>query len=303
MTALVLNNNTALAEKLEMIELQNAKSIADFAKNAFAYPTLTKEEERELAIELRDNGTRQAFEALFFSHARQVVAIASGYSGYGLPKEDLVQEGSIGLAHAIKKFDPDRGFRLSTYAVHWIKSYIGDYIIKNWRIVKTATTAAQRKLFFSIRSIAAKIGRRLDSDDAERIAEELDVKSSDVLEMEKRMLLPQVDYDNTNLDDDDNDKSPAATLVADDGRHAEEIVIDGATAQSEHEALHAALDSLNDRERRIIEARALSESGKDIRLHELAEELGVSTERVRQLEIAALTKIKNYVRGACTHLN
>lgn len=296
-TALALAD-PALQEKLALLERPGTGS---YLSEIFRMPTLTAEEEQLLAHEYRDNGNDQAGMALVCTHLRQVITIARGFAGYGLPEADLIQEGNLGLMKAVKRFDPERKVRLSTYAHHWIKSAIGEYIIRNWKIMKVATTTAQRKLFYRLRTITSRIGHRLTATDARAIADELEVKSSDVLEMEKRMLLPQVTYESTAVDDE-FDNSPSATLQADDGAHAEVITIDNATAQTKHEALAAAIASLNDRERRIMEARAMSESGKDTKLHELAAELGISAERVRQLERNAMAKVKENVLKACAHL-
>lgn len=266
------------------------------------FPLLSQEEEYELASEYRRTGNKQAAWALISSHLRQVVAIARGYRGYGLPEADLVQEGNIGLMRAVQKFDPERSVRLSTYATHWIKSAIGEYIIKNWRILKVASTTAQRKLFYRLRSITSKLGHRLTRADARQIAEDLEVKETDVLEMEKRMLLPEIPFENNNLADDELDLSPSATLEADGGDHAGLTVIDDEVEQVKHEALVKALAQLSERERQIVQARAMSGSGKDTKLRELATTLGISSERVRQLEKKALRKVKEYVLAACAHL-
>ena len=262
------------------------------------YPVLTPEQEHELAVEYRQTESRDAAWALVCSHLRQVVAIARGYSGYGLPEMDLIQEGNIGLMKAVKKFDPDRKVRLSTYATYWIKAAINEFVLRNWRIVKVATTSAQRKLFFNLRRMTKQLGRRLSIKDAEGISDELEVPVKDVLEMEKRMTLSTVPFEaDHTLDDDAFDKSPSATMAMDDGEHAELIVVDEDDKDNKLSLLHEALDALPERERLIIEERSLSESGKDTKLHELAKRLDISTERVRQLERKALKKIEQYVRN------
>lgn len=265
-----------------------------------SYPVLTEEEERELAEKYRETGDLQAAWALVCSHLRQVAAIARGYAGYGLQEMDLIQEGSIGLMKAVKKFDPARKVRLSTYATYWIKAAINEFVLRNWHIVRLATTGAQRKLFFNLRRMTRNLGRRLSIKEAEQIAGELDVKTGDVLEMEKRMKLNVAPFDPILDDGDDKpDTSPSAVLESDDGRHAEMIVAEEEDSGRKLAALREAIASLDEREQVIISERTLSESGKDTKLHDLAKRFGISAERVRQIEKRALEKIEKHVLAAC----
>ena len=290
---------TTLANTYALVEGAAVPSIRDMHSYAVAvnqYPVLTEEQELELVTELRKSGSRKAALALVCTHLRQVVGIVRKYRGYGLPEMDLVQEGNIGLMKAVAKYDPTQKARLSTYATYWIKAAINDYVISNWKIVKVATTAAQRKLFYNLRQMTAQLGSRLGIAEARQIASKLDVKTSEVLEMEKRMSLPVQAFDpDPSLSDDEYDNSPSATLAADDGAHAEMIVAEDDASRRQLALLEAALASLSERERTIIEARQLSPSGKDVKLHELAARMGISAERVRQLEGRALAKIKKHV--------
>ena len=263
------------------------------------YPVLTAEEEHELAVEYREHGNKDAAWALVCSHLRQVVGIARGYSGYGLPEMELIQEGNVGLMKAVKHFDPDKQVRLSTYATFWIKAAINEFVIRNWKIVKVATTAAQRKLFFNLRRMTRKLGKRLSIKDADKIADELDVRTQDVIEMEKRMTTGVVPFESDPTEDDDSpDYSPSATMSVDEGQHAGVLVVDEDFSKNKIEALREAIESLPEREQEIIKSRVLTESGKDTKLADLAEKFGISSERVRQLEQSALTKITRQVKAA-----
>ncbi len=265
-----------------------------------SYPVLTEEQERELAEKYRETGDLQAAWALVCSHLRQVASIAFKYSGYGLPEMDLIQEGSIGLMKAVKKFDPDKKVRLSTYATYWIKAAIHEFVLRNWRIVRVATTSSQRKLFFNLRRMTRNLGRRLSIQEADRVAGELDVKRSDVLEMEKRMKLDVAPFDPILDDGDDKpDTSPSAVMASDEGRHAEMIVAEDEDSGMKLAALREAISSLDERERTIISERTLAEKGEGAKLHDLAERFEVSAERVRQIEKRALEKIEKHVLAAC----
>ena len=299
MTDLALKQSSDLMEQIALAEAQGGT----YNQVAFRMPVLTEEQEHELATEYHKSKNKQVKYALIMTHIRHVVTIARSYLGYGINENDLVQEGSLGLIKAVERFDPERKVRLSTYATHWIKSAIGEYVIKNWKIFKAASTSAQRKLFYRLRTISARLGRRLTNEDAKAVAEELSVRPQDVLEMESRMLLPEVPFESTATDNDDEyDNSPSARLVADEGMHAEVTVVENEVKSIQEQALVEALEQLNDRERRILDARAMSESGKDVKLHELAKELGISTERVRQLEKKAMAKVKKHVLATCERL-
>ncbi|CAB3662932.1 RNA polymerase sigma factor RpoH [Achromobacter pestifer] len=251
-------------------------------------PVLSAERETELGRRLRDQEDLGAARELILSHLRLVVSVARQYLGYGLPHADLIQEGNVGLMKAVKRFDPERGVRLVSFAVHWIKAEIHEYIIRNWRLVKVATTKAQRKLFFNLRSMRPD-GQTLDPEQVDHIARELNVRREDVSEMEVR--LSGRDMSLENQDDDDDSYAPIAYL-SDDGRQEPTRVLERAARdQLQSTGLNSALEALDARSRRIVEARWLQDDGGST-LHELAQEFGVSAERIRQIEAAALKKMR-----------
>ena len=251
-------------------------------------PVLSAERETELGRRLRDSEDLGAARELVLSHLRLVVSVARQYLGYGLPHADLIQEGNVGLMKAVKRFDPERGVRLVSFAVHWIKAEIHEYIIRNWRLVKVATTKAQRKLFFNLRSMRPD-GQTLDPEQVDHIARELNVRREDVSEMEVR--LSGRDMSLENQDDDDDSYAPIAYL-SDEGRQEPTRVLERAARdQLQSAGLTDALEALDPRSRRIVEARWLQDDG-GATLHELAQEFGVSAERIRQIEAAALKKMR-----------
>jgi RNA polymerase sigma-32 factor len=251
-------------------------------------PVLSAERETELGRRLRDQEDLGAARELILSHLRLVVSVARQYLGYGLPHADLIQEGNVGLMKAVKRFDPERGVRLVSFAVHWIKAEIHEYIIRNWRLVKVATTKAQRKLFFNLRSMRPD-GQTLDPEQVDHIARELNVRREDVSEMEVR--LSGRDMSLENQDDDDDSYAPIAYL-SDEGRQEPTRVLERAARdQLQSAGLTDALQALDPRSRRIVEARWLQDDG-GATLHELAQEFGVSAERIRQIEAAALKKMR-----------
>jgi len=251
-------------------------------------PVLTAEQETSLGRRLRDNDDLGAARELVLSHLRLVVSVARQYLGYGLPHADLIQEGNVGLMKAVKRFDPERGVRLVSFAVHWIKAEIHEYIVKNWRLVKVATTKAQRKLFFNLRSMRPD-GKTLDSQKVDEIARELNVRREDVSEMEVRMSGRELSLESQ--DDDEDTYAPIAYL-SDEGRQEPTRVLERkAREQLQGDGLNGALDKLDARSRRIIQARWLQDDGGST-LHELADEFGVSAERIRQIESAALKKMR-----------
>jgi len=256
---------------------------------AFRLPMLSAEEEHDFAVRLRDNDDLAAARALVTSHLRFVVRIARGYSGYGLPQNDLIQEGTVGLMKAVRRFNPDMGVRLVSFAVHWIKAEIHEYILRNWRIVKVATTKAQRKLFFNLRSAKKRLGW-FSRQEVEEVAQDLGVKSETVLEMESRLSNYDVAFDGCDADDDDIPGiAPVAYLP--DLRHEPSRLLEQAdNAAHERDGLYAALESLDERSRDILQRRWLNEPKET--LHELAEEYGVSAERIRQIEAAAMKKLR-----------
>jgi RNA polymerase sigma-32 factor len=255
-------------------------------------PILTVDQEVSLGRRLRDHDDLNAARELILSHLRLVVSVARQYLGYGLPHADLIQEGNVGLMKAVKRFDPERGVRLVSFAVHWIKAEIHEYIIRNWRLVKIATTKAQRKLFFNLRSMRPD-GKTLDSEKVDEIARELNVRREDVSEMEVRLSGRDMSLE---AQDDDEDTFAPIAYLSDDGREEPTRVLERqAHDELQGSGLDGALDKLDARSRRIIQARWLQDDG-GATLHELADEFGVSAERIRQIESAALKKM----RGALT---
>ena len=264
-----------------------------YIQSVSRFPFLTKEQETGYARAFRDSGDLDAARALVVSHLRVVVSLARGYMGYGLPQSDLIQEGNIGLMKAVKRFDPDRGVRLVSFAVHWIRAEMHEYILRNWRIVKIATTKAQRKLFFNLRSMKSGLNT-LGSEEVKTIAKHLGVKDTEVVEMETRLGGQDIALEPGGADDDES-YSPIAYLASDD---AEPVVVieQEQNARLRGEGLEKALESLDERSRRIIKARWLTEKDP-LTLHELADEFGVSAERIRQIENKALGKMKGAMAG------
>ena len=252
-------------------------------------PVLSKEDEQMLARSLRENENLDAARDLVMSHLRFVVHIAKGYTGYGLPLNDLIQEGNVGLMKAVKRFDPDYGVRLVSFAVHWIRAEIHEFVLKNWRIVKVATTKAQRKLFFNLRKNKKSLAWLTDAE-TKAVAKDLGVKPQEVTEMEKRLHSRDAVFDPTPDLDDDHNFTPAAYLPSPDADPAKQVE----TADWNEDAtsrMTAALNILDDRSRRILEERWLTED--KMTLHELAAEYGISAERIRQLEVNAIKKLRN----------
>ena len=252
-------------------------------------PMLSAEEEQALARRLLDNNDIDAARQLVMSHLRFVVRVARGYRGYGLPQSDLIQEGNIGLMKAVKRFNPELGVRLVSFAVHWIRAEIHEFILRNWRIVKVATTKAQRKLFFNLRSSKKRLGW-MNRDEVNAVARDLGVSAADVLEMEKRLSVFDASYDGPGDDGPEAETfSPAGYL--EDGRASpeEQLAMDQ-TDQDNRQKLASALQSLDERSREIIRRRWLNEDKST--LHTLAAEYGVSAERIRQLETNAMNKMR-----------
>ena len=249
-------------------------------------PILSPEQEYELAIELYENGNLSAAKKLVLAHMRFVAFIAHGYKGYGLEQADLIQEGTIGLMKAVKRFNPHKKVRLSSFAVYWIRAEIHEYIFKNWKIVKVATTKAQRKLFFKLRQAKAHIYQSLTSDQAEEIATNLGVRKKDVIEMESRLQLSDVAFE---VNDDEDTYTPEQYL-SDPGETPEQLLLNDDSQQDQHNKLYQALSSLDERSIDILQSRYLKEEKST--LHTLADKYGVSAERVRQLENKAIKKLK-----------
>ena len=265
-----------------------AGSLDQYIQSVNRMPMLSEQQEVELATRLRDEGDVDAARQLVMSHLRVVVAIARGYLGYGLPHADLIQEGNIGLMKAVKRFDPTRGVRLVSFAIHWIKAEIHEYILKNWRLVKIATTKAQRKLFFNLRGMKQD-SSTLQPAEVRSIAAQLGVKPEEVVEMETRLTGRDIPLD-AGSDDEDERFAPIAYLP---DPHAEpsEQVEQAQFARLQDSGLRDALASLDERSRAIVQRRWLAE-GDSATLHELAAEYGVSAERIRQIEAKAMQKMR-----------
>jgi RNA polymerase sigma-32 factor len=281
-TALALRNN-------ELALSGPVGSLDQYIQQLAAIPVLSAEDEQALATRLRDENDLDAARALVVANLRFVVHIARGYMGYGLPLGDLIQEGNVGLMKAVRRFDPAVGVRLVSFAVHWIRAEIHEYVLRNWRLVKVATTKAQRKLFFNLRKAKARLGW-LSADETRAIAEDLGVTPADVTEMEQRLSGTDLSFDPQPTDEDDYapsaylpspDDDPAAAIERADWEKASQV------------SLADALTALDPRSRSIVERRWLSEDKST--LHELAAEYGVSAERIRQIEAAAIAKMRSAI--------
>ena len=262
-----------------------------YIQTANRYPMLSEAEEFELAERFRSQDDLDAARQLVLSHLRLVISIARGYMGYGLPQADLIQEGNIGLMKAVKRFDPSRGVRLVSFAMHWIKAEIHEYILRNWRLVKVATTKAQRKLFFNLRSLKAGYegADTLSPTQSNEVAQRLGVKQDDVVEMETRLSGRDLALE-ANSDDSEETFAPIDYLA--DSRYEPTQVIERKTQDwMRGEGLQQAIEGLDPRSRRIIQARWLHD-GDAATLHDLADEFGVSAERIRQIEVKALRKMR-----------
>jgi len=268
-----------------------AGSLETYIQTVNRLPLLSVERERELARRYRGAGDLEAARELVLAHLRVVVAISRGYLGYGLPQADLIQEGNIGLMKAVKRFDPERGVRLVSFAVHWIRAEMHEFILRNWRIVKVATTKAQRKLFFNLRSLKSSLAT-LGAEDVKSVARQLGVKPEDVVEMETRLTGKDMALEPVG-DDEDERFAPISYLVAEDAEPGR-ILEHEETARLRNEGLEQALSGLDPRSRRIIEARWLTEK-ESATLHDLAAEFGVSAERIRQIEAKALARMKGVI--------
>jgi RNA polymerase sigma-32 factor len=264
-------------------------SLEAYISTVNRFPLLSAEQERSLAQRLRDDNDLDAARQLVLSHLRLVVAVARGYLGYGLPHADLIQEGNIGLMKAVKRFDPERGVRLVSFAIHWIKAEIHEHILRNWRLVKVATTKAQRKLFFNLRSMKTGLAP-LTPRDVKHIAAELRVKPEEVTEMETRLAGQEVTFEG-DQDDDEAAYAPVHYLAADRDAEPLQALEAKETEELKSAGLDSALGSLDARSRRIIETRWLREKDA-LTLHDLAAEFNVSAERIRQIEVKALEKMR-----------
>jgi RNA polymerase sigma-32 factor len=305
MTNLAGSLDTALALKNPWAVVPSLGHLDAYISAVNRMPMLTLEQEQEFARKLKNENDLEAAGKLVLSHLRVVVSVARQYLGYGLPHADLIQEGNIGLMKAVKRFDPDQGVRLVSYAMHWIKAEIHEYILKNWRMVKVATTKAQRKLFFNLRSM--KQGMKAEADEAtgthrdtltasqiDSMAKDLNVKREEVMEMETRMSGGDVLLDPSPSDDGEVAYGPIAYLA--DAHHEPTAMIEAHQRDlMASDGIATALASLDERSRRIVEERWLKvndDGSGGLTLHDLADEFGVSAERIRQIEVAAMKKMK-----------
>jgi RNA polymerase sigma-32 factor len=276
-----------LAPKLNS-GLNQEQSLSKFIRLANSAPILSAEDERSLATSYRQDQDLDAARQLVVSHMRHVISVARGFAGYGLPLADLIQEGNIGLMKAVKNFDPDRGVRLVSYAVHWVKAEIYDYVIRNWKIVKVATTKAQRKLFFNLRKSRKQLAWMTEQE-TQDLASNLDVPVKTVREMESRLSTPDVAFDPPGSDDDELTPSPSGYLP-DMRFNPEMLLLESDQVSHRKKALSEAISKLDDRSREIVTRRWLNDDKAT--LHELAGEYGVSAERIRQIETRAMNTMK-----------
>ena len=268
------------------------KDIESYLSSVHSIPILTKEEEQELALKLYEEDDLDAARQLVIHHLRFVVHIARSYQGYGLPLGDIIQEGNVGLMKAVDKYDPHRGVKLVSFAVHWIKAEIHEYILKNWRLVKIATTKAQRKLFFNLRSKKKSLDW-LTKEEAEKIASDLNVEVKDVLHMENRLSSNDSSFDSPVPSGDDEEIMSPSQYLEDKRYDPEILVASEQVEQSNKEELLAALKTLDNRSKDILNRRYLSD--EKATLHDLADEYKVSAERIRQIENSALKKLKAFM--------
>ena len=269
-------------------------SLDAYVQTVKAIPVLSRQEELELARKFRDENDLDAARALVMSQLRFVVHIARSYAGYGLPIGDLIQEGNIGLMKAVKRFDPEVGVRLITYAVHWIRAEIHEFVLRNWRLVKVATTKAQRKLFFNLRKAKKNLGW-LSAEETKAVAEDLGVSPHEVTEMENRLSSYDLSFDPTPDADEESTYAPAMYLPNSELNPADALETEN-TAQHASAGLQDALESLDQRSREILQARWLAEQKET--LHTLADRYGVSAERIRQIEAAAIRKLRAEIAPA-----
>jgi RNA polymerase sigma-32 factor len=284
-----MENLSTMKNSLTLDMVNPTGSLEAYIQAANRIPMLTVEEEQGLATQLQEDGDISAARRLVLSHLRFVIHVARGYSGYGLPQGDLIQEGNIGLMKAVKRFDPTMNVRLVSFAVHWIRAEIHEYILRNWRIVKLATTKAQRKLFFNLRKSKKRLGW-FSADEVKAVAKDLNVEPATVLEMEKRMSSQDTSFDSFN-DNDDDDFAPAPAGYLQDLSHEPSLQLENADwDEHNNDRLHQALEVLDERSQDIVKQRWLSD--KKSTLHELADKYNVSAERIRQLESNAMKKMK-----------
>lgn len=279
-----------MTKEMQSLALVPQGSIEAYIRAANSYPMLTAEEEKELAERLHYDGDLEAARALILSHLRFVIHVARSYSGYGLPQADLIQEGNIGLMKAVRRFNPEVGVRLVSFAVHWIKAEIHEYVLRNWRIVKVATTKSQRKLFFNLRKNKKRLGW-FNQDEVELVAKELGVSESDVREMESRMSAQDMAFDMSADDSDDSHPVAPVLFLEDKTSDFADGIEEDNWDNHATDKLTTAIESLDERSQDIIRARWLDDDNKST-LQDLATKYGVSAERVRQLEKNAMKKLR-----------
>jgi len=285
-----------MGTQLQPINLGSpGKDIESYLASVHSIPILTREQEQELAIKLYENDDLDAARQLVIHHLRFVVHIARSYQGYGLPLADIIQEGNVGLMKAVNKFDPHKGVKVVSFAVHWIKAEIHEYILRNWRQVKIATTKAQRKLFFNLRSKKKDL-EWLTKDEAEKIAADLNVEVKDVLHMENRLSSTDASFDTPISSDSDEEVMSPSQFLEDKRFNPEDLVANSEAEDINHAALFEALESLDERSKDILLRRYLAEDKAT--LHDLADEYKVSAERIRQIESGALKKLKGLMVSA-----
>lgn len=279
-----------MTKEMQSLALVPQGSIEAYIRAANSYPMLTAEEEKELAERLHYEGDLEAAKTLILSHLRFVIHVARSYSGYGLPQADLIQEGNIGLMKAVRRFNPEVGVRLVSFAVHWIKAEIHEYVLRNWRIVKVATTKSQRKLFFNLRKNKKRLGW-FNQDEVELVAKELGVSESDVREMESRMSAQDMAFDMSADDGDDSHPVAPVLFLEDKSSDFADGIEEDNWDNHAADRLTLAIKTLDERSQDIIRARWLEDDNKST-LQELADKYGVSAERVRQLEKNAMKKLR-----------
>lgn len=283
--------STALTLKANSLPAVLSQEVESYAKTVKSIPILTLEEEQELAQGLKKENNLEAARKLVMSHLRFVLYIAKSYRGYGLAEADLIQEGNIGLMKAVKRFDPDVGVRLVSFAVHWIRAEIHEFILRNWRIVKVVTTKAQRKLFFNLRRMKKRVGW-FSAKEIDHVAKDLGVTQKDVLEMEKRLSAHDIAFDAPNDSDDDENFTPATYL--EDKRYDPAVLVEQNDWENHnHILLQTAFKKLDERSQDIVQKRWLTED--KVTLQELANTYNISAERIRQIENNAINKLKKYM--------
>src|SRR5688572_26800692 len=294
MTTALARSSTELAGPSSLMLAGPVGSLDSYIERVSRIPVLSREVELDLARRLRNDGDLDAARQLVLSHLRFVVHIARGYSGYGLPVGDLIQEGNVGLMKAVKRFDPSLNVRLVSFAVHWIRAEIHEYVLRNWRLVKIATTKAQRKLFFNLRLLKKNLSW-LSADETKAVAQDLGVSTAEVTEMEKRLAARDMSFDPTPESDEDEVYSPAAYLQSPNSDPALAVEDDEWESDST-DRLQTALARLDERSRDIVQRRWMTEDKAT--LHELADKYGVSAERIRQIESNAIGKLRGLMAPA-----